>query len=103
MTNLSIFELCALVALFGAIIVGIGLYIARNENYDQCDCPGYSICEKWCDAKQKFYEENFKNPEQCKHTDTLTQLLESSATCETTIEVCADCGEPVSEPKTDCI
>ena len=40
--------------------------------------------------------------EGCKHPNRLTQVLESSATCETTIEVCADCDEQLTEPKTDC-
>ena len=38
----------------------------------------------------------------CKHKNRITKILESSATCETTIEVCSDCKKPLTEPKTEC-
>ena len=41
--------------------------------------------------------------EECKHPNRLTQALNTFATCETTIEVCADCNQPLTEPKTDCV
>ena len=47
--------------------------------------------------------DQYKITEECKHPTRLTQVLESSATCETTIEVCADCNQQLTEPKTDCV
>lgn len=40
--------------------------------------------------------------DKCLHTSSRTVVLESSATCETTIKVCADCGAQLTEPHTDC-
>ncbi|WP_329804383.1 hypothetical protein [Flavobacterium facile] len=40
---------------------------------------------------------------ECNHLNKLTRVLEASGTCETTIKVCADCDEPLSEPKTECL
>lgn len=39
----------------------------------------------------------------CPHLISKIKVLEAYATCETTIEVCADCNKPLTEPKTDCI
>ncbi len=62
-------------------------YCIRQEN-DYChesECKGtYSIKEV------------------CKHTNKLTQVISTAGTCETTLEVCADCNEQLTEPKTDC-
>jgi hypothetical protein len=46
--------------------------------------------------------ENYSITEECKHPNVITEVLESSATCETTVEKCADCHQPLSNPKTDC-
>lgn len=62
-------------------------YCIRQEN-DYCppdECKG-----------------NYSIKEVCKHPVTLTRVLSTTTTCETTIEVCADCDEPLTEPKTDC-
>ena len=40
--------------------------------------------------------------EVCPHEITYLKVIESIATCETTVEVCEQCGEIVTEPKTDC-
>jgi hypothetical protein len=47
-------------------------------------------------------ENNYSITEECKHPNQLTVVLASSVNCETTIEQCADCHEPLSEPITDC-
>ena len=38
----------------------------------------------------------------CPHTETTTKVVGRSATCETTVTVCAKCGDQLDEPKTDC-
>lgn len=38
----------------------------------------------------------------CEHKNTSTVVLESVATCEKTAIKCTDCGEILTEPKTDC-
>lgn len=70
----------------------------------KCDCADPNECEKWCNAKELFTRAtSYKITEVCKHPSRLTQVLESSVTCEITIEVCADCNQPLTEPKTDCL
>jgi hypothetical protein len=39
---------------------------------------------------------------QCLHQNRYTKIVEVAATCETTVEVCNDCGETLTEPKTEC-
>ena len=74
-----------------------------SDFYD-CTCTDPNDCEKWCNAKKLFaLAISFTIKEECKHPNRLTQVIESSATCETTIEVCADCNQPLTEPKTDCV
>lgn len=62
-------------------------YCLRPEN-DYCPsdkCSGdYSIIEV------------------CPHHVVYLKVISSAGTCETTVEVCENCGEVVSEPKTDC-
>jgi hypothetical protein len=80
------------------------LRTASNADDNSCSCDDVNQCEKWCNAKIAYTKHNnFSISEECKHTNQLTRVLEASGTCETTIEICADCGEPLSEPKTDCI
>lgn len=38
----------------------------------------------------------------CDHLETFLKVIGSAATCETTLIVCTDCGEILSNPKTDC-
>lgn len=38
----------------------------------------------------------------CPHTETTIKVVNRSATCETTVTVCAKCGVELDEPKTDC-
>lgn len=40
--------------------------------------------------------------EVCPHDVVYIRVINSTATCETTVEVCEHCGAVVSEPKTDC-
>lgn len=76
----------------------------RMSDFYDCTCTDPNDCEKWCNAKKLFALANsFTIKEECKHPNRLTQVIESSATCETTIEVCADCNQPLTEPKTDCV
>lgn len=41
--------------------------------------------------------------EVCQHKITCLRVVSATVTCETTVEVCMQCEEVVSEPKTDCI
>lgn len=40
--------------------------------------------------------------EVCPHNITYLKVIESVVTCETTVEVCEDCGKILTEPKIDC-
>ena len=40
--------------------------------------------------------------EVCEHSITYLKVIESIVTCETTVEVCENCGEILTEPKTYC-
>lgn len=39
--------------------------------------------------------------DQCHHDIAEIKVLDSVATCETTVIVCSDCGEHLSKPKTE--
>ncbi len=40
--------------------------------------------------------------EKCKHELKRVKVLESTATCETTVLVCMECGQELEPPKTEC-
>lgn len=66
---------------------------------DKCIYFPDKICEF------KTYCENYKCDHQtipCDHEKTHIKVIESIVTCETTVEVCEDCGKILTEPKTDC-
>jgi len=90
----------------GTILVLFILIYSFNKHplkEDACDCHNPQWCEKWCCGKENFTRaQHYSITEQCKHPNRLTRVVESSGTCETTIEVCADCNEPLTEPLTDC-
>lgn len=46
-------------------------------------------------------KESFARVE-CLHQNRYTKMVEAVVTCETTVEVCEDCGETLTEPKTEC-
>lgn len=100
------FTMLVSLAIFGAFTFFLGcLYAECNEPDDdnKCNCTDPNECEKWCNAKELFTQAtSYKITEECKHQNRLTRLLEASSTCETTIEVCASCNEPLTKPKTDC-
>ncbi len=98
-----VFTILATVLFIAGIYIGNQLSkpVAIDEN--KCDCKDVNECEKWCTAKQNFLRLNdYSVTEVCNHPERLTQVLCSAGTCETTVEVCADCREKVSEPKTEC-
>jgi len=76
----------------------------KTKEHNICDCKDVNQCEKWCNAKINYTKAQNKHSitEECKHPNVLTAVLASSVNCETTIEQCADCHEPLSEPKTEC-
>jgi hypothetical protein len=47
-------------------------------------------------------ESNYSITKICPHDITKTKVMESVATCETTVLVCTKCGEQLTEPKTEC-
>lgn len=52
-----------------------------------------------------LYKKALKEPfsrVKCLHQNRYLKVFDIVATCETTIEVCEDCGEKLTEPKTDC-
>lgn len=102
--NLFIFYFILVIVMFlFGCIVGYQLSKPAGTDEDKCDCKDVNECDKWCVGKQNFTRAtNYSITEECKHPERLTQVLCSAGTCETTVEVCADCREKVSEPKTDC-
>jgi hypothetical protein len=46
--------------------------------------------------------EEYSINEVCPHDIAETRVIESVATCETTVLVCIECGEYLTEPKTEC-
>lgn len=59
-------------------------------------------------ATQKSYSpktprmDSYSITEICPHDIAETRVIESVATCETTVLVCTQCGEQLSTPKTEC-
>jgi len=47
-------------------------------------------------------EKSYSITEECPHDIAETRVIESVATCETTAEFCIECGEQLTQPKTDC-
>jgi hypothetical protein len=47
-------------------------------------------------------EVNYSITEVCPHDIAETRVIESVATCETTVLVCTQCGKHLTEPKTEC-
>ncbi len=50
-------------------------------------------------------EKDYCNSNECKgcdHIDKITVVLNSTINCETTALRCTNCGEILTEPKTDC-
>ena len=89
-----------------------GLYIGykskkpkkRKKNRNPCDCKDVNQCEKWCCAKENFTREQsigYKTSKICKQKNRKTKVMQSLSTCETTVEYCIDCGEPLNV-KIDC-
>ena len=46
--------------------------------------------------------DNYSITEICPHDIAEIRVIESVVTCETTVLVCTECGEYLSEPKTEC-
>jgi uncharacterized protein YneF (UPF0154 family) len=46
--------------------------------------------------------DSYSITEECPHTIAKTKVIESVATCETTAEFCIECGEQLTQPKTEC-
>jgi len=43
-----------------------------------------------------------KKTRKCEHSNKYTNVIEATLGCETTVQVCLDCNEVLTEPKTDC-
>lgn len=46
--------------------------------------------------------ETYSITEVCPHDIAEIRVIESVATCETTVLVCIECGEQLTQPKTEC-
>ena len=107
--NMSI-ELAFTIFFFGCLVILAVFLMAiwydnrKPKHPNRCDCKDVNQCEKWCIGKINYTksQNNYSISEECKHPNLITEVLESSATCETTVEKCADCHQPLSNPKTDC-
>lgn len=42
------------------------------------------------------------NIETCEHINKETKVIQSIATCETTVTICSDCKKHLDKPKTEC-
>lgn len=91
-----------LLIIFALLVVVIVLFVAAwidpKNQVSECGCKLQCGYCKELEASEKKYSIK----ETCKHPNILLRVLEISGTCETIIEVCADCDEPLSEPKTEC-
>jgi hypothetical protein len=47
-------------------------------------------------------ESNYSINEICSHDITEIRVIAAVATCETTVLVCTECGEQLTQPKTEC-
>lgn len=47
-------------------------------------------------------EKSYSITEVCPHDISEIRVLQSVATCETTAEFCIECGEQLTQPKTEC-
>lgn len=74
------------------------------ENFSITEDLGCSPCKHTSDGYCLRNEGDYCNDGECNcpHLISKIKVLESSATCETTIEVCADCNQPLTESKTEC-
>lgn len=46
--------------------------------------------------------EKYSITEICPHDIAETRVIQAACGCETTAEFCTECGEQLTEPKTDC-
>lgn len=59
--------------------------------------------EKWQrNIKNNVTDGGSSIVEICKHPNRITRVIDTTANCETTVEVCIDCWKEVTQPKTDC-
>jgi hypothetical protein len=52
--------------------------------------------------KKTLTVDSYSITEICPHDIAEIRVLESVATCETTVLVCTECGEELENPKTEC-
>jgi hypothetical protein len=52
--------------------------------------------------KKTLTVDSYSITEVCPHDIAETRVIETIVTCETTVLVCTECGEQLSEPKTEC-
>lgn len=75
----------------------------KISEFPRCNCSDVNQCEVWCVGKENFTKAtNYSITEVCEHPNIIIQVTQTTATCETAVEVCADCFKELSEPKTDC-
>lgn len=99
--NMSI-ELAFTIFFVGCLVIlAVFLFAVWFDNRKK---KGECGCKHRCGYCKELeaLEKNYSITEECKHPNVITEVLESSATCETTVEKCADCHQPLSNPKTDC-
>jgi hypothetical protein len=102
---MNIIDILIIAGLETIFLLFILIYFFNNLPLkdNACDCHNPQWCDKWCCGKENFTKaQQYSIIEICKHPNQLTRVLESSGTCETTIVVCADCDEFLTESKTDC-
>ena len=62
-------------------------------------CDHFTYCQNY----KCYHATSHSVTEICNHPNRALLVLHSVATCETTVEVCLNCGKHLSKPKTDCI
>lgn len=75
----------------------------KKPKYPNCTCVDPNQCELWCIANENYTRAtNYSIKEECKHPLRITRVISTTATCETTVEECTDCGKTLTQPKTNC-
>lgn len=54
------------------------------------------------DISDNINNADFSIQEVCLHPNQITEVISCVCNCETTVQVCLDCNEVLTEPKTDC-
>lgn len=77
---------------------------SKIQDYSIIEDLGVTPCKHTADGYCLRNENDYcPNGEcNCPHHISKMKVISSIVTCETTVEVCEDCGQVLTEPKTEC-